>query len=58
MDKGTMGGGLWLGVEGGDGWFVCFASLRSRRLKPRAGEHEHVRFSLYTVEYWKRYGNR
>jgi hypothetical protein len=33
-------------------------SLRSQRLNPSAGEHEHVRFSLYTVERWKWYGNR
>jgi hypothetical protein len=54
----NIGGALLLGVEVGDGWFVCFDSLRSRRLNPRAGEHEHVRFSLYTVERWKWYGNR
>ena len=51
----NIGGAILLGVEVGDGWFVCFDSLRSRRLNPSAGEHEHVRFSLYTVEHWKWY---
>jgi hypothetical protein len=54
----NIGGALLLGVEVGDGWFVCFDSLRSRRLNPGAGEHEHVRCSLYTLDDWKGYGNR
>lgn len=58
LRRNNIGGALLLGVEVGDGWFVCFDSLRSRRLNPSAGEHEHVRCSLYTVEYWKGYGNR
>ena len=55
LRRNNIGGALLLGVEVGDGWFVCFDSLRSRRLNPGAGEHEHVRCSLYTVEHWKGY---
>lgn len=58
LRRNNIGGALLLGVEVGDGWFVCFDSLRSRRLNPSAGEHEHVRCSLYTVTSWKWYGDR
>jgi hypothetical protein len=31
LRQNNIGGALLLGVEVGDGWFVCFDSLRSRR---------------------------
>ena len=37
LRRNNIGGAILLGVEVGDGWFVCFDSLRSRRLNPGAG---------------------
>jgi len=33
LRRNNIGGAILLGVEVGDGWFVCFDSLRSRRLE-------------------------
>ena len=49
LRRNNIGGAILLGVEVGDGWFVCFDSLRSRRFESVCRRIEHVRFTLYTV---------
>jgi len=39
-----------IGVEVGDGWFVRLTRFARGDGLQIAGEHEHVRFSLYTVD--------
>jgi len=46
----NIGGAILLGVEVGDGWFVRLTRFAREDGLQIAGEHEHVRFSLYTVD--------
>ena len=38
LRRNNIGGAILLGVVVGDGWLVCFDSLRSRRLNPGVGK--------------------